>query len=291
MPLRETQVRAAIRAGWGAGDEILANLASVRSRWPERWRAAALYYISIAGSTNDEAWALARAGAPDGTAVIAEEQSSGRGRRGRRWFSPAGGLWMSVVLRPQTDVSASAALTIACALAAARAAGKCTALRLGLKWPNDIMLMGKKAGGILVETRTEGTMVTAAVAGLGLNVNQPAAAFPEEIRATATSLSQYAGQEIGLAGLAGGFLLELEEYLRRLAAAADAGGAAWLAEEYRALDVLPGKMVRVQQGGRVIEGLCLGVDGRGFLAVRGAEMKPQAIGWCDSVTVLEDVGR
>lgn len=283
-------MRAATEIGWGVGDGILANLWHVRSVWPQRWSAAPLHYVSVTDSTNDDAWSLARAGGPEGSAVVAERQTSGRGRRGRRWFSPSGGLWMSVVLRPHLEASALPVLTMACALAAAGAVERCAGIRCGLKWPNDILLHGRKVGGILVESETGKAGLRAVVAGFGLNVNQPVSALPREISDTATSLFEHLGRPLRLSSLAGGLVRELEEYARCLAGQARGREAARLAERYAALDVLSGRIVRVQTGQRLVQGLCAGVDARGFLLVQDGDAV-HAFASCDSVAVVEDAAR
>ena len=197
---------------------------------------------------------------------------------------------MSVLLRPDMKASESPMLTMICSIAAARAVEKCGGLRCGLKWPNDIVLNGRKVGGILVETETEGEIITSAVAGFGLNVNVCLSALPGELRDTATSLWEHLGVETRLADLAGSLIRRLEQYLRRLPESAGAGEAEWLEREYADMDGLSGKVVRVQQGERVIQGPCAGVDARGFLLV-SAGGTTHAIPWCDSVIVLGSAGR
>src|SRR6185436_500673 len=140
-------------------------------------------------STNDLALAFAERGCPDGTVVIAESQSGGRGRLGRSWHSPSGaGLWLSVVLRPRLTSSGAQALTFLGAVAAAQAVRALHGLPVVLKWPNDLYLNGRKLGGVLTELSAEADLIRHAVIGVGLNVNVPAGAFPRDLRETATSI-------------------------------------------------------------------------------------------------------
>ncbi len=163
-------------------------------------------------STNDVAKRMARQGAPAGTTVIADEQTAGRGRMARTWFAPRGSsLLLSVVLRPSLEPDQLPQLLMASALATARAIEDSTGLPVGLKWPNDIILRGKKAGGILIEAGLTGQRLDFAVTGIGLNVNLDVTLIPEITR-TATSISMELGSPLSrlklLAALLG--LLETE---------------------------------------------------------------------------------
>ncbi len=140
-------------------------------------------------STNDVAMGLASEGAAHGTAVVADSQAHGRGRRGRPWISaPGAGLLMSVILRPAIFPEDAPILTYICSLAAAEALRKATGIEVTLKWPNDLMVNDKKLGGLLIEMRTEPGAVLYAVAGFGINASTRRAAMPASIRQSATSL-------------------------------------------------------------------------------------------------------
>lgn len=137
-------------------------------------------------STQDLLHAMAAEGAPTGSAVVARVQRGGRGRRGRPWASPAGGLWLSVLCRPPADAALDL-LSLRVGLAVARALETwCPDLRLGLKWPNDLMLVGRKLGGILCEARWQGGTVGWVAVGLGLNVCNP---IPDDLAARAIALA------------------------------------------------------------------------------------------------------
>ena len=147
-----------------------------------------LHFISTTVSTQDDLHALAAAGAPEGTAVVAEVQTSGRGSRGRRWASPVGGLWLSVLCRPETE-PALEVLSLRVALATCEALGTTLpGLPLRLKWPNDLMLHERKLGGILCEARWQGAAVGWVAVGIGLNVLNE---IPVELSELAINLGDY----------------------------------------------------------------------------------------------------
>jgi BirA family biotin operon repressor/biotin-[acetyl-CoA-carboxylase] ligase len=165
-------------------------------------------------STNAVSIQLAQEGAPEGTLVVAEEQTAGRGRHRRKWLAPAGSsLLISFVLRPSLAPEELPLLLMSSALAVAEAIEESTGLAIHFKWPNDIMLGGKKAGGILIETGLSGQDVDHAVIGIGLNVNLDVATIPE-IAATATSISAALGKETSRLRILRSLLQSMErEYL------------------------------------------------------------------------------
>ena len=153
-----------------------------------------VYYASL-GSTNEVLKELAAQGAPEGTLVIADEQTAGKGRLGRKWLAPPGtSFLLSLLFRPNLAPKQAQRLTMICSLAIADATEVLTGLSVGLKWPNDIFIRGKKAGGILTESGTTGGHLDYVVVGMGLNVNLAISILPE-LRGIATSLSQELGQE------------------------------------------------------------------------------------------------
>lgn len=217
-------------------------------------------------STNDFAAALARDGAPDGTVVLAAAQTQGRGSRGRGWFSPPGGLYLSVVLRPRLEPAAALGLTLAAGVAAAEAVMACEPVRVGLKWPNDLRLAGRKLGGVLVETAAVPGRVRHAVVGIGINANIAPEVFPPELQRIATSLQEQLGRPTDLKPL-------VREVLERLDAATRAlerGEMAQVVERWRALDDLAGSRVTATTAQGRIEGHCLGIDDDGAFLLRDA---------------------
>ncbi len=148
---------------------------------------AVIHWYETCASTNDEAKILAQQGAREGTVVTADEQTGGKGTKGRTWFSPRSrGLYASIILRPPSgDVSL---LPLVAGVAAAEAIRLSVGLEVGLKWPNDVIWSGKKIGGILCESEFVGDKTHFVVLGIGLNINQSRKDFPAAIRPTAASL-------------------------------------------------------------------------------------------------------
>jgi len=162
-------------------------------------------------STNDVVEKLARDGAREGVVVFAESQTKGRGRLGRAWMSPARkGLWFSVLLRPRVSPQAATRLTIASATALVRAIHTRTGLTAEIKWPNDILIGGKKVAGILTEMHAELDTVKCLTLGIGVDVNLAAADFPADLRRTATSLKIETGESLDRGELAAAILRELD---------------------------------------------------------------------------------
>jgi len=151
----------------------------------------ALHLLDSVPSTQDRLHELAAQGAPGGTAVLAAEQTEGRGRRGRPWASPRGGLWLSVLCRPDAALAIEL-LSLRVALAVARAIeARVPAVAIRLKWPNDLMLDDRKLGGILCEARWQGDRPAWVAVGIGLNLGNP---IPRELADQAVSLAGYAPQ-------------------------------------------------------------------------------------------------
>lgn len=169
-------------------------------------------------STNTEALELEEKGAADGTVVTTDIQSAGRGRRGRNWFSlPGKSATFSVIVKPLLPAESLGLLSLAAGVAVAEALEKLS-LSPTLKWPNDVLLSEKKCSGILSETRLLGGRLAAAVIGIGLNVNETLADFPEELRPTATSLAVEKGSVTQRELVTAWILNALEVWLDRLAA-------------------------------------------------------------------------
>jgi BirA family transcriptional regulator, biotin operon repressor / biotin---[acetyl-CoA-carboxylase] ligase len=216
-------------------------------------------------STNDVVEKLARDGVPEGVVVIAESQTRGRGRLGRTWVSPRSkGLWMSILLRPSLGPGAVTRLTIAAATALARAVECSTGLRPGVKWPNDLVLGGRKVAGILLELHAELDRVRHVIMGIGVNVNQVTAEFPPELRKSATSLRIESGGLTSRSDLAVALLRELDlDYARAVGNEFEA-----LAAEWESRSVTLGHRVVIQSGQRRVEGRAETLDADGALLLR-----------------------
>lgn len=200
------------------------------------WAGRPIVSLRTVDSTNKRARELAAQGAPQGTLVIAEEQTAGRGRRGRGWISPPGeAIYMSLILRPEAHPSQVALLSLQTALAVAKAIARATGLDARIKWPNDIVCGGKKVCGMLLEMNANEQSVSDVVAGIGINVHQKR--MPEEIGKTAASLDMLGGRPCSRASLVRAFLTEYE--------AVDALGREELMEAYRERSATLGSRVQV----------------------------------------------
>jgi BirA family biotin operon repressor/biotin-[acetyl-CoA-carboxylase] ligase len=217
----------------------------------------------VTGSTNDDARDLAIAGAGEGTVVLAREQTQGRGRLGRPWSSPAGGMYASVVLRPEVELPEAVVLPLVVGLGAARAL-----LRFGvdssLKWPNDLLAPdGRKLAGVLLEGLSEGWRIAWVVAGIGVNVRE---APPCE---DAASVDELSGRHVPLAKVAAAVLDEVGEAYREW----KADGFAPLRKAYEARAWLAGRRVTVSDaaGHAIVSGAVRGIDAQGRLLVDGPD--------------------
>lgn len=211
-------------------------------------------------STNAGARALAERGAPSGLVVTAAEQTAGRGRHGRDWFSPAGGaLLYSAVLRPLAD---RPLLPLAAPLAVCEAIESLSGHRCAVKWPNDVWIDGRKVAGVLIEGRPERSGGGWAVIGIGLNVSVAEDEFPPELRSTATSIGPEAGVEEALAALNAALGRWVDAAPERVV------------EEFSSRDALRGRRVSWEDGWGTAEG----VDAQGHLLVRGKDGSVVAIG-------------
>lgn len=227
-----------------------------------------LYYPAVE-STNATVRALAEQGAADGTVVIAEEQLQGRGRRGRHWFSPPGkGLWFSMLLRPPGISPLSAApITLVAATALGQELRRESGLHITLKWPNDLLLEGKKIGGILTELKGEPDLVEYLIIGAGLNINQSEADFPPELRETAGSLALAAERVFNRTALFMPLIKELEEACSIFFEQ----GFSRFRGLWIELNETLGKEVTVTWPGGTIRGAALDLDESGALLLRDLE--------------------
>ncbi len=221
-------------------------------------------------STNTRAKRLADEGKPHGTLVCAEAQTGGKGRRGRSWSSPPGeAIYMSLLLKPRIDPVHTSMLTLVMGLAAARACNKVLKHRLGekavkvqVKWPNDLVLEGRKLAGILTELSTEVDYINHIVTGIGINVNT--AAFPKEIESTASSLYLATGKTFSRAELTVCCMEEFENCYETFLRTEDLSA---LKEEYESLLVNKGRQVQVLEPGHAYTGRALGINENGELLV------------------------
>jgi BirA family biotin operon repressor/biotin-[acetyl-CoA-carboxylase] ligase len=216
-------------------------------------------------STNDVLEKLARDNVKEGVVVFAESQTKGRGRLGRQWMSPERkGLWFSVLLRPDLRPQEATQLTVASATALRRAIEAETGLSPEIKWPNDIMIGGKKVAGILTELSAEVDRVKHIILGIGVDVNLDAGELPADLRKTATSLKIESGETISRGELAVTILHELDFDYTRICG----GNFSAVADEWEAHCATIGRNVTVLMGDRKIRGRAESLDDDGALLVR-----------------------
>ncbi len=216
-------------------------------------------------STNDVVDKLGRDGVKEGVVVFAESQTKGRGRLGRNWVSARGkGLWFSVLLRPPLPPQAATQITVASATAMARALRGVAGLRVEIKWPNDILLNGRKLCGILTEMTAELDKINFMVLGIGVNVNFHANDFPPELRKIATSIQNETGQTLRRSDVASAILGELDADYARVRS----GQFEAIADEWEANCTTIGQNVEIACGNRVVLGRAESLDSEGALLVR-----------------------
>jgi len=234
----------------------------------------AMHCFASTDSTNLRALEMAEQGCADGTVLIAEEQTGGKGRLGRRWESPRGvNLYASLVLRPQIVPLAAPQLTFVAALAAVEAIVEITGLEARAKWPNDVLVNGRKVAGILSEMRAESDRVHYVILGIGVNLNMASEQFPQELRYPATSLLLESGHPVVRSEFVRCFLKRFERhYLAFLAEGFDAVRPAW-----DACCAMVGQRVRVEQQPETLTGVVVGLDEDGSLLVRDERGKLQNI--------------
>ena len=216
-------------------------------------------------STNDVVEKLARDGVSEGAVVFAESQTKGRGRLGRKWLSPPRkGLWFSVLLRPDLRPQAATQLTVAASTSLARAIHEQTGLAAQIKWPNDILIHGKKVAGILTELSGELDHIKHVILGIGVDVNLNAHDFPPELRKSATSLKMETGHSVIRAEMASAILRELDADYARIGLRQFSR----ISEEWQRLCSTLGHHVSIRVGERVIQGLAESLNEEGALLLR-----------------------
>lgn len=233
------------------------------------WIGEKIFYFPVIDSTNSKAKQFAEEGCKSGTLVIAEQQEAGRGRLGRNWESPQGaGIFMTVVLKPKMNPNNASMLTLVAALAVSAAIRKQTGRSAGIKWPNDIVMNGKKVCGILTEMSAQVDCINHIVIGIGINVHNEI--FPEELTDMATSLFLETGERLNRAVLIEEIWEQFERYYAIFLETEDLGG---LVREYDAHLVNRTQMVRVLDPKEPFEGRAMGITPKGELIVDTGESR------------------
>jgi BirA family biotin operon repressor/biotin-[acetyl-CoA-carboxylase] ligase len=252
--------------------------ASIQSRLNTKFIGRQLHYYHRLPTTMNKARELAKKGAAEGTVVIAEKQTAGRGRIGRSWLSPEGSLAISIILNPSMNNLPQ--LIMIASLAVVRAISKVACLDARIKWPNDVLIKDKKVCGILIESEVKGGTINFAIVGIGINVNFNPSAFPE-ISDIATTLSHATAAEISKTELISALLFELEQlYL-------EAQAGAPIYREWRENMETLGKWVQVRTGKTIQQGKAEAVTEHGNLLLRRSDGSLAEIVAGD-VTVIKD---
>lgn len=229
-----------------------------------KWAGREAAYFDEVDSTNTLVRALAEKGAPHGTLVVADRQTGGKGRRGRTWESPGGeGIWMSLMLRPKMNPVNASMLTLIMALAAEKGIREVTGMECQIKWPNDLVLNKKKICGILTEMSTDQMEIQYVIIGIGINVCQET--FPDEIKATATSLYLESGERIARSKIIGATMAAFEEYYEIFMETEDMSG---LIEQYNQKLVNLNNEVCILAPDGEFRGISTGINRTGGLMVR-----------------------
>jgi len=223
-----------------------------------------LHYFREIGSTNSHARELAEAGAAEGMVVVAESQSQGRGRLGRRWESPAfTNLYLSILLRPKLAPAHAAQITLMAAVALADAVEVYVPGQVAIKWPNDILIGKKKLAGILTEASCDPERIHHVILGIGINLNYTSDAMPEDLRRRATSLLEITGKPVHRES----FLQALLQGIERCYGELEQAGFAALAQRWQAYFAWRGRRVRVKLLDQVTIGTAKGIDPDGALVL------------------------
>lgn len=234
-------------------------LSSIRGSWAGR----EILYLDEVDSTNTAAKKAAENGAAHGTLVVSERQTGGKGRRGRVWDSPRGtGIFMTLILRPEMAPVHASMLTLVAALAVAGGIKECTGASSLIKWPNDIVMGGKKVCGILTEMSADPDCINYVAVGIGINVNREE--FPEEIREVAASIFTETGKKTKRSLLISAVMAAFERYYEIFMKTTDMSG---LLEEYNGKLANCGRTVRVLDPAGEYSGTAIGIDREGELLV------------------------
>lgn len=231
-------------------------------------------YIESCPSTQILAHKLAQEGTADGTVVLTESQTAGRGRLARKWDSaPRKGIWMSVILRPEVVPQKAPQFTLVAAVAVVRAIEEVAGLKPEIKWPNDILLEGKKCTGILTELQSDADGIQALIIGIGMNVNQTLEDFSPEIRDIATSLNMASGGMVDRQDLVRSLLFHLEQYTNLYIEQ----GFSMLKLMWESYSSTIGRPVRARMAKETLEGIAEGITDDGVLQLRTSDGKLHGI--------------
>lgn len=215
-------------------------------------------------STNLKGMDLGKRGSPEGTIILAETQSNGRGRLGRKWISPEGNIYLSVILRPEISPSHAPLITLMAAVASASSLKNNLNIPASIKWPNDILIEGKKVGGILTEMNSGMDKINFIVLGIGINVNMDISILPPDVRAISTSIKDTIGGSVSRIEVLSSLLKELDKWYNIFIE----NGSGPILKEWRALSSNLGKRVMAASLNGVMEGVAMDIDDYGRLILK-----------------------
>jgi BirA family biotin operon repressor/biotin-[acetyl-CoA-carboxylase] ligase len=237
----------------------------IRPLLATKWMGRTIHHFQTIDSTNSKAFQLALQGAEEGEAVIAESQEKGRGRMGRPWYSPpSSNLYLSVILRPKIPPQQASLLTLMAAVATAEAVREFSGLLPLIKWPNDILLRGRKVAGLLNEIHSGMGRVHFVILGLGVNLNMDGKLFPREIRNVATSLKKEMGRAVSRKAFLQVLLQKLEAWYELFLKE----GPPPVLKAWRDRAQIKGRPVKVTSSGETLTGLAVDIDSDGSLILR-----------------------
>lgn len=244
-----------------------------------------IIFLETITSTNDVAMELAaQRENPEGIVVIADTQTKGRGRFGRTWVSPPDvNIYFTVILRPSPPTNEAALITLMAAVAVVSAIQEYTGLKAGIKWPNDILINGKKTGGILSEMRSASGRISYLAVGIGINVNMSLNDLPEDVKALSTSLKIESGEPVDRVQLLGKIFAELERAYKILLQ----GNKRVLINDWIRLNSTLGSNVIVKNHDRIISGIAENINDNGELIIRLPSGGTETV-TAGEVTILKD---
>jgi BirA family biotin operon repressor/biotin-[acetyl-CoA-carboxylase] ligase len=254
------------KASAGGGSALPLQLEALQSALIGQRLGGKFHYFVEIDSTNTRARQLAENGAREGEIVVAEQQTRGRGRLGRNWISPPFvNLYLSIVLRPELQPVHAPQITLMAAVALADTVARFSIEPPAIKWPNDILVQGRKLAGILTESSVTAERINYVILGIGVNVNYACALMPEAIRGHATSLMECAGHIVSREAFLGRLIQDLDRCYGILGEA----GFDRIAQRWESYFSLRGKPVRVETGDGAVAGIAKGIDKDGALLIEG----------------------
>ena len=240
------------------------DIGKIKQNLKTAWLGKDIRYFTEVDSTNTIAKTLAEQGVEEGTVVIAETQTSGRGRLGRRWESPKGGIWLSIILKPELKVKELVKLNLLASVAVAKTIREEFRLNAEVKWPNDVLINWRKVCGILAEAVTKRDRAKHIIVGIGINANFDPTALPENLRTTATSLKEILRREIDREIFICNLLKEFEFYYENF----KKGKISLILSEWKKLSCILNRKVQVSCCGEKIEGIAYDIDENGWLIIK-----------------------